>query len=396
MANSYFIGDIAESISDTFDKNKFDDVVLINTSDVLDGDVLNHISTPNNNLKGQFKKTFKKGDILYSEIRPGNCHYAYVDFNAEGYVASTKLMVIRGNNECNPKYLYYYLTSQNIINYLQMQAESRSGTFPQITFDEIAALSIPKLEISKQNKIVDIIESFDKKIELNTRINSQICKIRNSYVRNVFNSNNNVDFLEIPITDVAEIQGGYSYKSSEFDDLSNIGMLTIKNFSRDGSFKGDGTKRISPIKAKETQYVNVGDIVVSHTDLTQDADIIGRAVSVMDDCGYDKLIASCDLVKVSCKDKNISNELLAAILSTEHFHSYCRQYINGTTVLHLSKKALPNYKIKIPKDKNLIQEMNSVLVSLNAIQANILKENRTLSELRDTLLPKLMSAEIEV
>lgn len=68
------IGDVCDTISDTYRGND-SEVVLINTSDVLEGKVLNHQKVENKNLKGQFKKTFKKNDILYSEIRPANKRY---------------------------------------------------------------------------------------------------------------------------------------------------------------------------------------------------------------------------------------------------------------------------------------------------------------------------------
>ena len=81
-------------------------VTLINTSDVLEGRVLNHERVPNSNLKGQFKKTFQRDDILYSEIRPQNRRFAYVDFSPIDYIASTKLMVIRAKKDVvSTKYL---------------------------------------------------------------------------------------------------------------------------------------------------------------------------------------------------------------------------------------------------------------------------------------------------
>ena len=62
------VGEVCSSISDTY-REKKNMVTLINTSDVLEGRVLNHERVPNSNLKGQFKKTFQRDDILYSEIR---------------------------------------------------------------------------------------------------------------------------------------------------------------------------------------------------------------------------------------------------------------------------------------------------------------------------------------
>ena len=88
------IGEICDTISDTY-KGNASDVVLINTSDVLEGKCLNHTFVTNKDLRGQFKKQFKKNDILYSEIRPANKRYAFIDFEPTDYIASTKLMVIR-------------------------------------------------------------------------------------------------------------------------------------------------------------------------------------------------------------------------------------------------------------------------------------------------------------
>ena len=166
----YNIGEICDTISDTYDGNA-SNVVLINTSDVLEGKCLNHTFVPNKDLRGQFKKQFKKNDILYSEIRPANKRYAFIDFEPTDYIASTKLMVIRSNDKVLPKFLYYILQSKEMIETLQFLAESRSGTFPQITFSELAIQTILLPEVKEQNKIVNFLEALDSKIELNRRIN---------------------------------------------------------------------------------------------------------------------------------------------------------------------------------------------------------------------------------
>ena len=168
------INDLCQSVSDTFDTNK-KEIILINTGDVENGIVLNHEITENKNIKGQFKKTFKEGDILYSEIRPINKHFAFIDFDSDNYVASTKLMVIRPyTDKIIPKYLYYFLSSDYIIEYLQLLAETRSGTFPQITFSEIASIDIKLPSLKIQENIIEIIEHIDNKIELNNKINNNL------------------------------------------------------------------------------------------------------------------------------------------------------------------------------------------------------------------------------
>ncbi len=171
----YKIGDLCSTISDTY-KSDDEYVVLINTSDVLEGKILNHEEVPNENLKGQFKKTFLPGDILYSEIRPANKRFAFVDIDdTHNYIASTKLMVIRCNELVIPEFLYTVLKSQRIIDELQMRAESRSGTFPQITFSgELATLEILVPDIEEQQKIVSISSSFDKKLQINEKISNNL------------------------------------------------------------------------------------------------------------------------------------------------------------------------------------------------------------------------------
>ena len=72
------VGDVADSISDThgFDKDR---LVFLNTSDVLLGKILHHSYSTVRNWPGQAKKCIRRDDILFSEIRPANGHWAYVD-----------------------------------------------------------------------------------------------------------------------------------------------------------------------------------------------------------------------------------------------------------------------------------------------------------------------------
>ncbi|UTC72670.1 restriction endonuclease subunit S [Treponema sp. OMZ 791] len=171
-----FIGDLCTSVSISFN-SKLSKVILINTSDVLDGNILNHTLVENKNLKGQFKKTFKKGDILYSEIRPANKRFAYVDIEDTSlYIASTKLMVLRPNkNIIEPRFLFSILKSQSIVNELQHLAETRSGTFPQITFiSELAPMEVKIPDRITQKQIISILETIESLIQTNITINDNL------------------------------------------------------------------------------------------------------------------------------------------------------------------------------------------------------------------------------
>ncbi|MCD8423524.1 restriction endonuclease subunit S [Tenacibaculum finnmarkense] len=142
------LGDIAFNHSKSF---KFSDknVVFINTGDVSEGQFLHSNEIVPIGLPGQAKKSIELHDILYSEIRPKNKRFAFVDFETPNYVVSTKFMIIRPIDNFSPFILYFILKSKEAIDEFNIVAESRSGTFPQITFDSIKhyPLIIPPIEI---------------------------------------------------------------------------------------------------------------------------------------------------------------------------------------------------------------------------------------------------------
>ncbi len=176
-----------------------------------------------------------------------------------------------------------------------------------------------------------------------------------------------------------------------------MAMATIKNFLRGGGFKEDGFKEIVlSKKIKSEQFVKLFDILVAHTDLTQNADVIGNPAIILSTGGYDSLIMSMDLTKVVPKDNRISQGLMYCILNDRRFKEHALGYVNGTTVLHMSKKAVPAYHVFLPSDFDKLKEIGDVLDHFFMQIANNHKASARLAALRDTLLPKLMKGEIEL
>ena len=220
------VGEVCSSISDTY-REKKNMVTLINTSDVLEGRVLNHERVPNSNLKGQFKKTFQRDDILYSEIRPQNRRFAYVDFSPIDYIASTKLMVIRAKKDVvSPKYLYYFLKNSSTVAELQLLAETRSGTFPQITFSEVANLTIPVPSLAVQEVIVQTMQCLEDKITCNEQINDNLQQQAAALFSSLYDRSN----TEVRFTDLIQILGGGTPKTGENTYWNgNIAFFTPKD-----------------------------------------------------------------------------------------------------------------------------------------------------------------------
>ncbi|MDB6130789.1 MAG: restriction modification system specificity domain protein [Verrucomicrobiales bacterium] len=172
------LGDIAENASITFDFKRSPEVIFVNTGDVLEGDFLHSKRSPHIGLPGQAKKSIRPNDIVFSEIRPANKRYAFVDFDSNHYVVSTKFMIIRGSKEIHPRMLYRILTAKETVDEFQLQAESRSGTFPQITFDSICHLPIMLPPIEIQESFQREVGKMDAQIKVNKEQSRSLATLR--------------------------------------------------------------------------------------------------------------------------------------------------------------------------------------------------------------------------
>lgn len=350
---------------------------------------------------------FQENDILISNIRP---YFKKIWKADRRGCCSNDVLCIRANNNVDAEFLYYLLSQDLFFAYVMSGANGSKmprGDKQQIMNWEIELPS----EKEDQRRIASILSSLDRKIELNNKINADLEEMAQAIFKNWF-----VDFEPfkdgkfvdselgmipegwkvISLNEILDNVSGYSYKGSELQS-SNIAMATIKNFERKGGFKTEGYKEIViSKKIKETQFVNMFDVLVAHTDLTQNAEIVGNPAIVLSKGGYEKIIMSMDLTKVISTIDGVTNGLLYCILSTSRFKEHALGYVNGTTVLHMSKKAVPEYTCAFPKDINQIRDLCITLDSIYKRMAVTYDENSRLSLLRDTLLPRLMSGEIEV
>lgn len=223
------LGDYLDSISKTF---KFTDkeVVFLNTSDILEGKVLNKEYVSPIGLPGQAKKSIQKGDLLFSEIRPANKRYARIDFDSEDYVVSTKLMVLRVKGDLDPIFLELYLTSEEILDYLQMIAEDRSGTFPQITFDIISKLELKLPPLPEQKAIASVLSSLDDKIDLLHQQNQTLEALAETLFRQWFIEKAKEDWPIYKFKDIVKhVKPGTNFQPKRVNN--GIPFLNVKNLN---------------------------------------------------------------------------------------------------------------------------------------------------------------------
>ena len=381
------IKDIVRTISIThkFDKDK---LIAINTSDVENGIMHDGTLTAIEDLKGQFKKTVQKGDILFSEIRPANRRFALVTKDdCADYVVSTKLMVLRKyNNEVDLRYFYYCLTNQPFLDMLQRKAENRIGSFPQITFDLLSEYAFPVPSLSEQEKIANIIFSLDHKIELNKQINDNL----EAMAKQLYD----YWFVQFDFPN----EEGKPYKSSggamvwndklkreipqgwDFCFLEDL--LTIRN-GRDHKHLADG---IYPVYGsggemrKVSEYLYDGEsVLMPRKGSLNNIMYVNEAFWTVDTMFYSEMkLSNCaKYIYYTIKDIDFT------------------RWNSGTGVPSMTSSTL--YSIKLVKPQNeTLKKFDEMISPLFKHMKQISEQNVVLTKQRDELLPLLMNGQASV
>ncbi len=265
-----------------------------------------------------------------------------------------------------------------------------SGTTHQtVYFPEAKAFHIAAPSLAGQRAIADVLGALDDKDEANRRQSSLIAALLKLKFAVITERCLNRKSL----AEMATFIKGVSYRSSELSSLGDTCLVTLKSVGRQGGYQSSGLKPYTG-KPKRAQVLKPGELVVAQTDLTQAADVIGRVVRVPTDVNAGRLVASLDLVIARPRD-GISPEYLYGLLLEERFRQHCRSRSSGTTVLHLSREALPQYEapyVPIEEQERFALLARPLLDKHDALG----RESTRLAALRDALLPELLSGRMRV
>ena len=414
------INQIVRTISEThkFDKDK---LIAINTSDVENGVMGNGTLTFVDELKGQFKKTIVKDDILFSEIRPANRRFAKVTTkNTKDYVVSTKLMVLRKYNEdVDLEYFYYCLTNQPFLDILQRRAENRIGSFPQITFDLLSEYAFPIPPISEQKRISSVISTLDKKIALNRQINQNLeamAKLLYDYW-----------FVQFDFPN----ENGKPYKSSGGKMVWNkkikreipegwkevtLNAFIDKNKAGDWGYDipKDGTIKVGCVRGADIIKLNdvpTRYITSKHSDrLLEDGDIVIEISggSPVQATGRVALITNGVIGRnggaLVCSNFCQSFNMKKREFSEYFYYLWQNLYDNGNMFNFEGKTSgiknfqtdvfLANHWFEVPKQ--LIETFHTIVAQYHLMIDQNIIENNNLTKQRDELLPLLMNGQVSV
>jgi len=345
------------------------------------------------------------GIIVGRKGSVGEVKYSKTDFYP---IDTTYYVTLKKKNDL--VFWYYFLKTLNLT---QMNTHS---AVPGLNRELVYSLSIKKPSLLEQMKIGCILKTLDNKIDNNRCINNVLEEFGAAIFKRWF-----VDFEfpnkdgepyrssggemkktengSIPINwdiknmkEVVDLQRGLSYKGKYLSD-DGVPMINLGCIDPKGGIKREGIKYYIG-EYKERHLVEHGDIVITNTDMTQKRELLGRPAIIPEYIDAERIIISHHIYAIKNKS-NIPNWYLYYILQQRDFQDRAAGFATGTTVLALPRDAIFKYPLVIPS-KEIINSFNRLIKKNIKMNYLLVEENDNLKNLRDTLLPRLMSGETRV
>lgn len=343
------------------------------------------------------KDEVKRGDILITSEAPfGQIFYWDSD---EKIVLSQRLFDVRLNDEVCHKYVYYFMTSHHYQKDLEGRATGTTVT--GLRQPELLKSTILLPPLSAQRSIASILSSLDRKIELNNKINADLEEMAQAIFKNWF-----VDFEPFKDGKFVDSELGMipeGWKVGRADDFYqiNIGKTPPRK-----EHKWFSTNPSDKIWVSIANMGNSGIFISDSSEyLTKEA--VGRHNIIMVPRNTILLSFKLTVGRVAIADKELTtNEAIARfILSDDKYMEYLYLYLKkydynslGSTssiATAVNSKTIKGMQMLQPSD-NVIDAFHIKVNPIFEKIRSLTKEFTRLSLLRDTLLPRLMSGEIEV
>lgn len=331
-------------------------------------------------------------DILINNIRPYFKKIWYSDMIGG---CSNDVFVIRSKENYDSKFLYYVLSSDDFFSYVM--ANAKGTKMPRGDKKAIQNYEVPNFSIDEQKRISFVLSEIDKKIEVNKMINKNLDDILDSifkenFIKEFDNDNNdwkikNIGELPLIITD-------YVANGSFASLKENVTILDYEEYAyfirntdlKSKSFQKFVNKHSYDFLKKSSLFGN--EVIISN---------VGDVGSVFLCPFLDKpMTLGNNMILVKSRDDAINLNFYLFLLFRSNYGQYLISTITaGSVQSKFNKTEFKSLELTMPNDE-LIIKFNNLVSPIFDYKNKISDEIVRLTKLRDTLLPKLMSGEIDV
>lgn len=319
------------------------------------------------------KYTLSTGDIVFSRVGSVD-RCSYVDKSHDGWMFSGRCLRVRPTELVDSLYLYYYFCLEETKQFVRNIAVG--ATMPSINTKLLGEVEIALPDLNNQKRIAAVLSSLDDKIENNQKLNDNLADLLQTIYQGRFGN----DILAVN-------QGVLSDICSYSTDKVAVSELNVRTyFSTENmlSGKAGSTEATSLPTTSQTTACHKGDTLISNI-----RPYFKKIVYCEDKCG-----CSTDVLCFTPSQPCYSAYLFSTLYA-DKFFAFMVAGSKGTKMPRGDKQQIMTYHVVLPSEEELAGFNTIASPLLEQIYSNR-AENKRLSILRDTLLPKLMSGEINV
>ena len=332
------------------------------------------------------KYTLSTGDIVFSRVGSVD-RCSYVDKSHDGWMFSGRCLRVRPTELVDSLYLYYYFCLEETKRFVRNIAVG--ATMPSINTKLLGEVEIALPDLNNQKRIAAVLSSLDDKIENNQKLNDNLMQQAVTIFKSWFVEYSPFDGIEPKEWETVNLEKitslisrGIAPKYSDNSDQIVINQKCIRNHMIDLS-----QARTHTPKVINEKWLRFGDLLINSTgDGT-----LGRAAQVWFQPQNITVDSHVTVVRPA-KENLIFYIGLWGVLHEREIESL---HTGSTGQTELPKERVKALELHLP-DNGTLDRFNTLIAPMAAAIVSKQNENNKLATLRDALLPKLMSGEIDV
>ena len=329
------------------------------------------------------KYTLSTGDIVFSRVGSVD-RCSYVDKSHDGWMFSGRCLRVRPTELVDSLYLYYYFCLEETKQFVRNIAVG--ATMPSINTKLLGEVEIALPNLNNQKRIAAVLSSLDDKIENNQKLNDNLEQQAQSYFQELFVDNADPEWTTGTISDLGTVVGGStpSKAKPEYYTESGIAWITPKDLSINKSkFVSHGENDITELGLKNSSAAIMPEGTVLFSSRAPIGYIAIAAGEVTTNQGFKSVVPKPEI-------------------GTPFVYFFLKNTLpviegmaSGSTFKEVSGSTMKNVPAVIP-DAETLAKFSDFCAPIFAQQRILEEQNQSLATLRDNLLPKLMSGEIDV
>lgn len=369
--------------------DKRDDLyTYLRITDIRDDGTLNMDDLKSVDDPDAGKYLLKPNDIVFARTGASTGRNYFYDGSDGTFVYAGFLIKFSIDpNKVNPLFVKYYCQSAQYRNWIS--SFSTGSTRGNINAQTLGNMEIPLPTREQQDFLVSVLAPMDAKIKQNTKINDNLSAQIEAFLLAYLDSKG---ALSVKLGDYLYIKGRIGWKGlkkSEYLSQSEYRIINGETLTQSG-IDWNKAGYIS-----EERYVESPEIMLKVGDILLSKDGTIGKIGYVDSLELPTSVASGIFVIRNTKPDIISTTFIYYLLKSRLFTSFIAARTEGSVIPHLYQKDFMEFEFPLPTAEKMA-EFEEVTEPMFSQIVNNLNENKRLTILRDSLLPKLMSGELDV